>query len=111
MLRRVGDDYRTYMERTSSFWPKFLGLNSHVFGFVWERGGNADVEHGWCQQNLRTFAAGSVEAVLELFDPAIEWFAAREFVRWRIAARYRGLNQVVGGVPLGSENLLVWQFR
>ncbi len=32
------------------------------------------------------FAAGNIPAVLEWFDPAIEWFAAR-ILRWRIAAR------------------------
>ena len=43
------------------------------------------------------FAAGNIPAVLELFDPAIEWFAAENSP---LADRspYRGLNQVVEGV-------------
>jgi uncharacterized protein len=43
------------------------------------------------------FAAGDIPAVLELFDPAIEWVAAENSP---LADRspYRGLNQVVEGV-------------
>ena len=43
------------------------------------------------------FAAGNIPAVLELFDPAIEWFSAENSP---LADRspYRGLNQVVEGV-------------
>ena len=43
------------------------------------------------------FAAGTIPAVLELFDPAIEWFAAENSP---LADRspYRGVNQVVEGV-------------
>ena len=50
------------------------------------------------------FAAGNIPAVLELFDPAIEWFAAENSP---LADRspYRGLNQVVEGVftRIGSK--------
>ena len=43
------------------------------------------------------FAAGDIPALLELFDPAIEWVAAENSP---LADRspYRGLNQVVEGV-------------
>ena len=43
------------------------------------------------------FAAENIPAVLELFDPAIEWFSAENSP---LADRspYRGLNQVVEGV-------------
>jgi ketosteroid isomerase-like protein len=43
------------------------------------------------------FAAGDIPAMLELFDPAIEWVAAENSP---LADRspYRGLNQVVEGV-------------
>lgn len=43
------------------------------------------------------FAAGNIPAVLELFDPSIEWLAAENSP---LADRspYRGLNQVVEGV-------------
>jgi ketosteroid isomerase-like protein len=43
------------------------------------------------------FAAGNIPAVLELFDPSIEWFAAENSP---LADRspYRGLNQIVEGV-------------
>jgi hypothetical protein len=57
------------------------------------------------------FAAGNIPAVLELFDPAIEWFAAENSP---LADRspYRGLNQVVEGVSLESgSSFRVWQFK
>ena len=43
------------------------------------------------------FAAGNIPAVLELFDPAIEWFVA-ENSPFADRSPYRGLNQVVEGV-------------
>jgi ketosteroid isomerase-like protein len=43
------------------------------------------------------FAAGNIPAVLESFDPAIEWVAA-ENSPWADHSPYRGLNQVVEGV-------------
>jgi uncharacterized protein len=44
-----------------------------------------------------TFAAGNIPAVLEWFDPAIEWVAA-ENSPLADHSPYRGLNQVVEGV-------------
>ena len=43
------------------------------------------------------FAGGNIPAVLELFDPAMEWFAA-ENSPLGDRSPYRGLNQVVEGV-------------
>ena len=57
------------------------------------------------------FAAGNIPAVLELFDPAIEWFAAENSP---LADRspYRGLSQVVEWVSLESgSGFQVWRFR
>lgn len=51
-----------------------------------------------------SFAAGDVPALIELFDPAIEWVAAENSP---LADRspYRGLNQVLEGVfaRIGNE--------
>jgi hypothetical protein len=57
------------------------------------------------------FAAGNIPAVLEWFDPAIEWVAA-ENSPLADHSPYRGLNQVLreSSLELGSS-FRVWQFR
>jgi len=45
-----------------------LDRNSHAFGFVYERGGNAMSNMDVVNKIYAAFAGGNIPAVLELFD-------------------------------------------